>query len=77
MPKTTKKIVLVVAAFIVVVFSVFLFNQTMQIVQSARTISAGFGNGAVGSHFHPPHPPDDAVCDLVPVAETDAAARNN
>jgi hypothetical protein len=47
MPKTAKKIVLVVAAFIVVVFSVFLFNQTMQIVQSARTINAGFGNGVL------------------------------
>ena len=37
MPKTAKKIVLVVAAFIVVVFSVFLFNQTMQIVQARAT----------------------------------------
>jgi Domain of unknown function (DUF697) len=47
MPKTAKKIVLVVAAFIVVVFSVFLFNQTIQIVQSARTINAGLGNGVL------------------------------
>jgi len=36
MPKTAKKIALIVAAFIVVVFAVFLFNQTMPIVQSAR-----------------------------------------
>ena len=43
MPKTAKRIVLAVAAFIVVVFAIFLFNQTMQIVQSARTLSAAFG----------------------------------
>ena len=34
---TIKKIVLAVAAFILVVFAVFLFNQTMQIVQAARS----------------------------------------
>ena len=43
MPKTLKGIFLVTAAFILVVFTVFLFNQTMQIVQSARTVNAGFG----------------------------------
>ena len=44
MPKTVKTILLVVAAFILVVFTVFLFNQTMQIVQSARTVNLAFGN---------------------------------
>jgi hypothetical protein len=47
MPKTAKKIVLVVAAFIVVVFTIFLFNQTMQIVQSARAVNVVFGNGVM------------------------------
>jgi hypothetical protein len=44
MPKTAKRIVLAVAAFILVVFAIFLFNQTMQIVQSARTLNVAFGN---------------------------------
>jgi len=44
MPKTVKKIVLVAAAFIVVVFAVFLFNQTTQIVQSARAVNVVFGD---------------------------------
>ncbi len=47
MPKTAKRIVLVVAAFIVVVFAIFLFNQTMQIVQSARAVNIVFGNGVM------------------------------
>ena len=47
MPKTAKKITLVVAAFILVVFTVFLFNQTMQIVQSARAVNPVFGNGVL------------------------------
>jgi len=47
MPKTVKKILLVVAAFILVVFAVFLFNQTMQIVQSARTVNLAFGNAVL------------------------------
>ena len=47
MPKTVKKIVLVVAAFIVVVFAVFLFNQTTQIVQSARAVNIVFGDGVL------------------------------
>ena len=49
MPKTAKKIALIVAAFIVVVFAVFLFNQTMQIVQSARAVNVVFGNGVLWS----------------------------
>jgi len=47
MPKTVKKSLLVVAAFILVVFTVFLFNQTMQIVQSARTVNLAFGNAVL------------------------------
>jgi hypothetical protein len=47
MPKTAKKIVLVVVAFILVVFTVFLFNQTTQIVQSARAVNVVFGNGVM------------------------------
>src|SRR6202140_1776166 len=49
MPKTAKKIALIVAAFIVVVFAVFLFNQTMQIVQSARAVNPVFGRGVLWS----------------------------
>src|ERR1035438_1597786 len=47
MPKTAKRIILVVAAFIVVVFTIFLFNQTTQIVQSARAVNVVFGNGVM------------------------------
>src|SRR3984893_1478227 len=44
MPKNAKSILLAVATLMVVVFAIFLFNQTMQIVQSARTVNAVFGN---------------------------------
>src|ERR1035438_8104584 len=47
MPRTAKKIALVVAAFILLVFTVFLFNQTTQIVQSARGVNVVFGNGVM------------------------------
>jgi hypothetical protein len=47
MPKTAKKIAFVLAAFILVVFTVFLFNQTMQIVQSARAVNVVFGDGVM------------------------------
>ncbi len=47
MPKTAKRIALVVAAFILVVFAIFLFNQTMQIVQSARAVNVVFGDGVL------------------------------
>ena len=73
MPKTAKRIVLVVATFILVVFAVFLFNQTMQIVQSARAVNVVFGNGVMwGLIFTYCLLLDDAGCALVPVAETDA-----
>jgi hypothetical protein len=45
MRKAAKKIALIVAAFILVVFVVFLFNQTAQIVQTARAVNTVFGNG--------------------------------
>ena len=47
MPKTAKRIVRLAATFVLVVFAVFLFNQTMQIVQSARSVNAVFGNGVM------------------------------
>ena len=47
MPKTAKRIVRVVSAFILIVFAIFLFNQTMQIVQSARSVNVVFGNAVM------------------------------
>jgi hypothetical protein len=47
MPKTAKKIALALATFVLVVFAVFLFNQTMQIVRSARAVNVVFGNGVM------------------------------
>ncbi len=47
MSKTVKKILLAIAVFVVVVFAIFVFNQTMQIVQSARTVSPLFGTGVM------------------------------
>jgi len=47
MSKTLKKIVILLAAFLIVVFAVFLFNQTMQIVQSARAVNVTFGDGVM------------------------------
>ena len=47
MSTTLKKIALTLSAFIVVVFAVFLFNQTMQIVQSARAVNPIFGDAVM------------------------------
>jgi hypothetical protein len=47
MSTTLRNIVLVLSAFLLVVFSVFLFNQTAQIVQSARNVNGTFGNGVL------------------------------
>jgi Domain of unknown function (DUF697) len=47
MSTTIKRIVLTLAAFILVVFAVFLFNQTTQIVQSARSLNPVFGNAVM------------------------------
>ena len=45
MTATVRKISVLIALFVTVVFAVFLFNQTVQIVQSARTVNPIFGNG--------------------------------
>lgn len=45
MSKTLKKIVILLAVFLIVVFVVFVFNQTMQIVHSARAVNITFGDG--------------------------------
>ena len=47
MTKTLRRIAVLVALFIIVVFAVFLFNQTAQIVQSARTLNVTFGDGVL------------------------------
>ena len=47
MTATVRRIALLLALFIVVVFAVFLFNQTAQIVQSARDVNPTFGNGVM------------------------------
>jgi hypothetical protein len=45
MSATIKKIALLFASFTLVVFAVFVFNQTAQIVQTARVVSPVFGDG--------------------------------
>ena len=45
--KTLKRIVLLLSLFIVIVFAVFVFNQTVQIVQSARAVNVIFGDGVM------------------------------
>ncbi|HEY3627026.1 MAG TPA: DUF697 domain-containing protein [Terracidiphilus sp.] len=47
MIKTLKKMAVVVSLFILVVFAIFLFNQTAQIVQSARSVNPTFGDGVM------------------------------
>lgn len=47
MSKIVKRIALLLALFIVIVFAVFVFNQTVQIVQSARTVNTVFGDGVM------------------------------
>ena len=47
MTVTVRRIAFLLASFIVVVFAVFLFNQTAQIVQSARTVNPTFGDGVM------------------------------
>jgi hypothetical protein len=47
MSKTLKRMAVLLSIFIIVVFGVFLFNQTAQIVQSARTVNARFGDGVM------------------------------
>ena len=47
MSKTLKKIVILLSMFLIVIFVVFVFNQTMQIVQSARAANVTFGDGVM------------------------------
>src|SRR3954454_5814083 len=47
MRATVKKIVVLIALFILVVFAIFVFNQTVQIVQSARAVHPVFGDGVL------------------------------
>jgi hypothetical protein len=49
MSTTLKSILLILAAFVLLVFAVFLFNQTMQIVQSARAVNVILGNAVLGA----------------------------
>ena len=42
---TVKRIALLLALFVILVSAVFVFNQTVQVVQSARAVNAVFGEG--------------------------------
>jgi len=44
---TIRKVSVLLAGFILIVFSIFLFNQTVQIVQSAKAVNPIFGNGVL------------------------------
>ena len=45
MSTTIRRIALLVSAFILLVFALFLFNQTVQIIQSARAVNTTLGEG--------------------------------
>jgi hypothetical protein len=47
MSSIVKRIALFVALFVLIIFVVFVFNQTVQIVQSARAVNATLGNGVM------------------------------
>ena len=47
MSRIAKRIATLLALFILVVFTVFVFNQTVQIVQSARAVHPLFGDGVL------------------------------
>ena len=47
MSSIVKRIALLVALFILIIFVVFVFNQTVQIVQSARAVNTTFGSGVM------------------------------
>ena len=47
MTTTIRKIGLLLALFILLVFGVFVFNQTAQIIESARTVNPVFGDGVM------------------------------
>jgi hypothetical protein len=44
---TIRRIAVLFALFILIVFAIFLFNQTVQIVQSARTVHPLLGQGVL------------------------------
>jgi hypothetical protein len=45
--KTLKRIAFLLSLFIIIVFAVFLYNQTAQIVYSARALNRTFGDGVM------------------------------
>jgi Domain of unknown function (DUF697) len=47
MTTTIRKIGLLLALFLLLVFGVFVFNQTAQIIESARTVNPVFGDGVM------------------------------
>src|SRR5512142_1396729 len=47
MSTTLKRMTTMLAMFIIVVFAVFVFNQTVQIIQSARAVHPVFGEGVM------------------------------
>jgi hypothetical protein len=47
MATTIRKIGILLALFMLVVFGVFVFNQTAQIIESARTVNPVFGHGVM------------------------------
>jgi len=47
MSTTVKRIALLVALFILIVFAVFVFNQTVQIIQSAKAVHPVFGEAVM------------------------------
>jgi hypothetical protein len=47
MTKTLRRMAVLLSVFVIIVFGVFLFNQTVQIVESARTVNPRFGDGVM------------------------------
>ncbi len=47
MATTVKRIAILVSVFVIVVFAIFVFNQTVQIVQSARALNPIFGQAVM------------------------------
>ncbi len=44
---TIRKVSLLLAGFVLLIFMIFVFNQTLQIVQSAKAVNLIFGNGVL------------------------------
>lgn len=47
MSKTLRTIAVLLAIFVILLFVVFVFNQTVQVIQSARTVNPVFGDGVM------------------------------